>query len=672
MTPQQPNVRSSEQTASQHEVAPPMGYLLAGKWLFKPDVLTIESPTGQQVALRKKNADVLLVLIKAQNQTVSTEQLYQQVWGNKVVSEGVIKRGIYDLRNLLEDSDKTLIVTIPRIGYRLSASVEQRPMTDEHSNPNQSPSYEALTPTLAAKEHNPQQQKTRKNWLSHIGAAAVGMLLTLACFAGVYYALPVPHQMALTMQSPNSILIEDLISQIDNSADVEKVLSNAYQKLEMMDKKNPQRLVLAYRLIDGYLQAGLTDNAVTLSEKVLRDNEDLYGEYHTSTVKIQQRMVDVLANAGRRQAAHNLAQLVLQSTLKYHSDKPVLLANSYFRFAKVKLSCVFPYCNRPEALSSGLLGINKAIELLRSSGNKNSVAMADALLLKNWFTGNGQQKIKLINQALTIYLAQVGKFDKRTAHAYSQLGRTRSHWQLDPHLAGDDLQQAATIATFLYGHDNQLVHRINRALAEHYLFTEEFEAVIKTIGHNIELNNPQFRCDNNACLTALSMLTKAYLYKGDQATALALIPLFKQSINDNNLKLSFSLSHEIKTLQWRVTSDNGQTPISLDTLLEHIASNEVVGIAANNNVAVKVLSHELYNLQLQNYPKSLDIHAYLQALAKASASTFNPYMTTADRRFVYDRAMQHCGKHSQILCAQIRTLLPQAQYVIAQEQPKDQ
>lgn len=568
-----------EQTAGQHEVVPPMSYLLAGKWLFMPDVLTIESPGGQQVALRKKNADVLLVLIKAQNQTVSTEQLYQQVWGKKVVSEGVIKRGIYDLRNLLEDHNKTLIVTIPRIGYRLATSVEEKSMTTEHSQTSQSESFQTSTEisdqaSPEPVQNNLTQQKRSKNWLSHMSAAAAGMLLTLACCAGVYFALPAPHQVALSMESPNSILIEDLISQINNSADVEKVLSNAYQKLEVMDKKNPQRLVLAYRLIDGYLQTNLKDNAVTLSEKVLRDNEDLYGQYHTSTVKIQQRMVDVLSNAGRRQAAHNLAQLVLQSTLKYHNDNPVLLANSYFRYAQVKLSCVFPYCNRPEAIKSGYSGVNKAIELLRSSGNESSVAMADALLLKNGFTEDGEQKLALINQALTIYLSQVGQFDKRTAQAYLQLGRTRANWQLDPDLASADLQQASTILSFLYGHNNPLVHKVNRALAEQYLFSQDFEAVIKTIGHSIDLNNPQFRCDNNGCLKALLMLTKAHLYKGDRATALALIPLFELSIKDNHLKFSFSLSTEIKTLQWRVTDDGGKKTTSLDTLLQHISSNE--------------------------------------------------------------------------------------------------
>ncbi|NQZ11168.1 MAG: winged helix-turn-helix domain-containing protein, partial [Algicola sp.] len=596
-------------TPDQQDSSQPSCYLLADKWLFTPDALTVESPTGQQIALRKKNASVLLALINANNQTVSTEQLYQQVWGSKIVSEGVIKCSIYDLRNLFEDHDKTLIVTIPKTGYRLAASVEtQSPIAD--NKPNTRPSNKPNTVT-----DNLQQPPTPpRSWLSHVGAAAAGMLLTLACCAGIYSGLPVHHQVALTMQSPDSILIQDLIDQIDNPDDVQKVLKNAYQKFEAMHKSNPQRLALAYRLIDGYLHADLFDKAVTLSEKVLRDNEDIYGQYHASTVEIQHRMVDVLTAAGQRQAAHNLAQLALQSSLKYHSERPVLLANSYFRFAQVKLSCVFPYCNRPEALNSGHSGIDKAIELLHGSGNENSVAMADALLLKNWFINVGQVKITLLNRALAIYLAQVGKFDERTAQAYVQLGRTRSNWQINTHLASGDLHQASTILTFLYGPNASSVHRVNRALAEQHLFAEDFNGVINTIGQMIDLDDPQFSCDNNGCLSDLSMLTKAYLYQGDRTSALALIPLFSRSIYDNKLKLSFSLSHEIKTLILRVSDDGHKTSISLNALLARINSNEVIGKAANNNIAVKALSHEWFNLQLHSYPQSLDMHDYLYTL----------------------------------------------------------
>jgi DNA-binding winged helix-turn-helix (wHTH) protein len=57
-------------------------------------------------------------------QTVTTEELYQQVWGSTIVSEGVIKRSICDLRNLFEDHDKKMIVTVPKQGYRLTTLVE--------------------------------------------------------------------------------------------------------------------------------------------------------------------------------------------------------------------------------------------------------------------------------------------------------------------------------------------------------------------------------------------------------------------------------------------------------------------------------------------------------------------------------------------------------------------
>ena len=68
---------------------------------------------------------VLCVLAQSPGDTVSRDQLFEQVWGSVVASDEVLSRAIADLRKVLNDSARQpqYIETITKIGYRLVAQV---------------------------------------------------------------------------------------------------------------------------------------------------------------------------------------------------------------------------------------------------------------------------------------------------------------------------------------------------------------------------------------------------------------------------------------------------------------------------------------------------------------------------------------------------------------------
>jgi TolB-like protein/Tfp pilus assembly protein PilF len=71
---------------------------------------------------------VLLCLAEHPGETLSKEQLFQAVWPNIVVTEGVLKRSIAELRRAFDDNarEPRIIETISKRGYRLVAPVTAR------------------------------------------------------------------------------------------------------------------------------------------------------------------------------------------------------------------------------------------------------------------------------------------------------------------------------------------------------------------------------------------------------------------------------------------------------------------------------------------------------------------------------------------------------------------
>ena len=98
--------------------------LRIGAWNVEPELGQM-TRDGETVRLEPRMMRLLLCLAERANQTVSADELLDQVWTGVVVSPDSIYQAIAALRRLLGDDPKqpSYIATIPRKGYRMVAEV---------------------------------------------------------------------------------------------------------------------------------------------------------------------------------------------------------------------------------------------------------------------------------------------------------------------------------------------------------------------------------------------------------------------------------------------------------------------------------------------------------------------------------------------------------------------
>src|SRR5688572_6204720 len=101
---------------------------LAGRrWTFGTVVLDERSlelqVDGQLVPLERKPLEVLLYLLHHAGEVVTKDDLAENLWPGRLLTETVLTRCISVLRQALKDDDKTLIRTVHGFGYRLVADV---------------------------------------------------------------------------------------------------------------------------------------------------------------------------------------------------------------------------------------------------------------------------------------------------------------------------------------------------------------------------------------------------------------------------------------------------------------------------------------------------------------------------------------------------------------------
>lgn len=71
--------------------------------------------------LRKKQADVLALLCAKYPSPVSQDEFLSEVWDGSYVTSQSIAQMIRSLRIILKDESRNIIVTIPKLGYQLTA-----------------------------------------------------------------------------------------------------------------------------------------------------------------------------------------------------------------------------------------------------------------------------------------------------------------------------------------------------------------------------------------------------------------------------------------------------------------------------------------------------------------------------------------------------------------------
>ena len=81
---------------------------------------------GKPVELELKPLEILVELLQHAGEVVTKDELLDAVWPGLTVVEGSLSTAIYKLRKALGDEESTIVVTMPRVGYRLEASVQSK------------------------------------------------------------------------------------------------------------------------------------------------------------------------------------------------------------------------------------------------------------------------------------------------------------------------------------------------------------------------------------------------------------------------------------------------------------------------------------------------------------------------------------------------------------------
>src|SRR5215475_14262571 len=98
--------------------------LRVGDWCVRPTAATI-SRDGKTLRVETRTTGVLLVLASHPGEVVSSDELLATVWPDVTVTQDSVYQAVASLRRLLGDDPKepSYIATVPRLGYRMLASV---------------------------------------------------------------------------------------------------------------------------------------------------------------------------------------------------------------------------------------------------------------------------------------------------------------------------------------------------------------------------------------------------------------------------------------------------------------------------------------------------------------------------------------------------------------------
>lgn len=121
-----------------------------GAAVFNVETHRLHDHSGQEIALRFRSREVLAELMRQRGEVVGRSALVDAAWDVKTVSDDNISQCIADIRRTLSDTDKRIVETVPRQGYRLTLPPERSPARPRSSETGPARSVSA-GPTTAAR-----------------------------------------------------------------------------------------------------------------------------------------------------------------------------------------------------------------------------------------------------------------------------------------------------------------------------------------------------------------------------------------------------------------------------------------------------------------------------------------------------------------------------------------
>ena len=90
--------------------------------------------SGLAVDVEQKPLQVLAQLLRHAGEVVTKEELFESVWQGRVTVDHVLATAIGKLRKVFGDEGTKIIVTVPRVGYRLAVPVERVAVGRAHAS----------------------------------------------------------------------------------------------------------------------------------------------------------------------------------------------------------------------------------------------------------------------------------------------------------------------------------------------------------------------------------------------------------------------------------------------------------------------------------------------------------------------------------------------------------
>ena len=166
---------SQDTTAPLPSPAPRSSPLRIGEVEVYADSNEIHGVAGM-VRLRPLLMQVLLRLATTPGVAVTREQLINDVWSRKIVNDEVLSRAIAELRIALDDDSREprYIETLPKVGYRLVATVSRSPAATAIAVADAQP--RTPTDTTAATA----ESRRSRSWVNFGVLGALGLLVVAA------------------------------------------------------------------------------------------------------------------------------------------------------------------------------------------------------------------------------------------------------------------------------------------------------------------------------------------------------------------------------------------------------------------------------------------------------------------------------------------------------------
>ncbi len=264
-----------------------------------------------RLSVAPRVADVLAYLIKNPHRTISKEELFQQVWQGRPVEDGAISRVIWDVRAILGDQGKRLIVNVPRRGYRFEpeafdelspastvagAAADRAAFADVDSLQRSDAADVEAEPPAQELRNNPTSKAQPVVWLWLTSAALIGTLIwgvwsahmpsrdllvqdtgadsasqvALLALASLLNAAPVKTQALQRRASGESMLgVENAILKLygDNGATLTDWVANS--RLRKVSPDMPQSIAqLDFRAATETLRAKSQNGSLNLADLV--------------------------------------------------------------------------------------------------------------------------------------------------------------------------------------------------------------------------------------------------------------------------------------------------------------------------------------------------------------------------------------------------------------------